>query len=710
MFKKLMICLGAVVLGQGAVQAQHRTCGTMNNLERLEKEHPGTKDRRAQAERAIQAWKPATKVGQKTSAAIITIPVVVHVVYRNANQNISQAQIQSQIDILNEDYSRKNADTINIPAAFKPLLGDMQVRFELAKRDPNGDPTTGITRTSTTVNSFVDDDAVKFNSRGGHNAWNRDKYLNIWVCPLGGGLLGYAQFPGSGPATTDGVVIGHNYFGRTGTATAPFNKGRTATHEVGHWLGLLHIWGDEPNCSADDSVADTPQQKGENYNCPTFPLISGTGASCTAAAPGAMFMNYMDYVDDACMNMFSVGQKNRAQAALNTSRPTLFTSDGLTPVVLQPLDAGVFDVLAPKAGNTCNTTITPRFVLKNQGTTTLTAATVMYKLDNNAPQTISFTGSLASLATTNVTLPVLNNLSAGAHTYQISVSLPNGQADNNTANDSKTVSFTVVPQPTGLALPFAESFEPTTFPPTDWTRNNPDNDITWARTFQAAKAGMRSAYMNNYDYSYIGEVDDLIMPALNLTTQPSPQLSFQVAYSPSSFSIASDTLEVLVSTDCGETYTSLYKKTGQALSTKATTTVSKFIPTTNDWRLETINLAAFASRNSVILKFRNTTNYENNLYIDDVQVGSPLGVKAEASATALNLFPNPANGLVTLQHGGLTAGTVTVTNAIGQEVLRQPLTSGAETVLLLTEKPAGIYLVKVIAGEKTYVQKLVLTN
>jgi hypothetical protein len=710
MFKKLLICLGAVVLGQGALQAQHRTCGTMNNLERLEKEFPGTKARRARADGAIRNWKPAGPANQKTSAAIITIPVVVHVVYNSTAQNVSQAQIQSQIDALNEDYSRMNGDTTLIPAAFKPLLGDMQIRFELAKRDPNGDPTNGVTRTATTVNSFQDNDAVKFASRGGHDAWNRDKYLNIWVCRLGGGLLGYAQFPSSGPATTDGVVIGHSCFGRTGTAVPPFNKGRTATHEVGHWLGLLHIWGDEPGCAADDNVTDTPQQKDMNFGCPTFPLLTGTGAACTPGLPGSMFMNYMDYVDDACMYMFTNGQKMRSQAALNISRSPLFTSDGLTPVVLQPLDAKVFRVDAPKSGSTCNNFVTPRFVLKNQGTTTLTSATITYKLDNGTPQTLPWTGSLASLATTTITLPGLTGLAVGTHTYFISTSLPNGQADNDATNDSQTASFTVVQQPVGLGLPFAESFEPVTFPPAGWTRTNPDNDITWARTLQAAKAGMRSAYMNNYDYSYNGEVDELIMPALNLTTQASPQLTFQVAYSPSSFLIPSDTLEVMVSTDCGETYTSLYKKTGQALSTKATPTGTKFIPTANEWRLETINLANYAGNNSVILKFKHTTNYENSLYLDDVNVNGLLGLKAETFGTALNLFPNPATGLVTLQHQNLKGGTVMVTNIVGQEILLQPLESKSETVLNLTEKPAGIYLVRVTANGKTFVQKLVLTN
>ncbi|MCB0535749.1 MAG: zinc metalloprotease, partial [Saprospiraceae bacterium] len=187
--------------------------------------------------------------------------------------------------------------------------------------------TNGIVRKSTTVNGFSTNDNVKFNSSGGSNIWDRNKYLNIWVCNLSGGLLGYAQFPG-GPASTDGVVCDYAYFG-TINSTPPFHLGRTATHEVGHWLNCYHIWGDDgSSCSGSDLVSDTPNQADENYGCPSFPTIS-----CSNGPNGDMFMNYMDYTDDACMNVFTTGQKSRMQSLFSPggARNALLSSPGCEP-------------------------------------------------------------------------------------------------------------------------------------------------------------------------------------------------------------------------------------------------------------------------------------------------------------------------------------------------------------------------------------------
>lgn len=247
----------------------------------------------------------------------VTIPVVVQVVYKTAAENISDAQVKSQIAALNRDYGATNTDKSKCPAVWKGLISDTQVRFVLATKDPSGRPTTGITRTKTTKASFGDDDSVKKTSKGGANAWDTKRYLNIWVCTLGGGLLGYAQFPG-GPAATDGVVILNRAFGTTGTATAPFNLGRTTTHEVGHWLNLRHIWGDTEDCSGTDYVADTPNAQHPNYGKPAFPHIS-----CSNGPSGDMFVNYMDYVDDDTMVMFTSGQVARMRAALDGARSVI---------------------------------------------------------------------------------------------------------------------------------------------------------------------------------------------------------------------------------------------------------------------------------------------------------------------------------------------------------------------------------------------------
>lgn len=247
----------------------------------------------------------------------VTIPVVVHVVFRTQAENISDAQVNSEILALNNDYGATNADRSQTPPVWAGLISDTKIRFALAKTDPNGNPTSGITRTQTTVSSFTQDDSVKSSNTGGADIWPSDKYLNIWVCQLGGGLLGYAQFPG-GPAATDGVVILNTGFGTTGIATAPFNLGRTATHEVGHWLNLRHIWGDTEDCTGSDMVDDTPVAQHPNFGSPTFPHIS-----CNNGPNGDMFMNYMDYVDDAAMVMFTNGQIARMQATLAGPRSSI---------------------------------------------------------------------------------------------------------------------------------------------------------------------------------------------------------------------------------------------------------------------------------------------------------------------------------------------------------------------------------------------------
>lgn len=247
----------------------------------------------------------------------VIIPVAMHVVFNTKADNISQAQIESQIAALNRDYSAGNADKANAPAVWKGLITDTKIRFALATKDPNGSPTDGITRTHTNKESFTDDDSVKSTATGGADPWPSSKYLNLWVCTLANGLLGYAQFP-AGPPATDGVVILNTAFGTAGSATAPFNLGRSATHEVGHWLNLRHIWGDTEDCSGSDFVDDTPNAQHPNFGKPTFPHIS-----CTNGPNGDMFVNYMDYVDDDTMVMFTAGQVVRMHATLSGPRNSI---------------------------------------------------------------------------------------------------------------------------------------------------------------------------------------------------------------------------------------------------------------------------------------------------------------------------------------------------------------------------------------------------
>lgn len=238
----------------------------------------------------------------------ISIPVYVHVIYANAQENISDAQINSQMAVLNADFAKTNNDIGSIPSEFAGLAADTDVSFTLA----------GITRKSSSKASWGTNDAMKHASQGGVDAITPSTHMNMWICNIGGGILGYAQFPG-GSADTDGVVFSPQYCGSSDYDTqgnffldAPFDKGRTATHEVGHYLNLRHIWGDG-RCKQDDFVADTPSSDGPNYGCPSYPTVNCRSTDMT--------MNYMDYTNDACMNMFSEGQKTRMRSIFAAGGP-----------------------------------------------------------------------------------------------------------------------------------------------------------------------------------------------------------------------------------------------------------------------------------------------------------------------------------------------------------------------------------------------------
>jgi len=252
---------------------------------------------------------------------LITIPVVVHVLYHQPNENISDEMVYKQLSILNACFRRLNADTANTPAWFKPFAADCRIEFKLAITDPKKRATNGIVRTYTPVEKWTIDDDMKFTLKGGDDAWDAEKYLNIWVCNLNR-IIGYASFPG-GPAEKDGIVISYSYFGVSG---------KTAVHETGHWLGLKHIWGDE-YCGSDD-VDDTPKQGTFTTGCP-----SGIRTSCSNGSYGDMYMNYMDITSDACTNLFTKGQKARMRALFEEGgeRYGLLTSYALQPPLINEM-------------------------------------------------------------------------------------------------------------------------------------------------------------------------------------------------------------------------------------------------------------------------------------------------------------------------------------------------------------------------------------
>lgn len=288
-----------------ALAASIRKCGSMEVLQQQLQKDPSLGSRMKAIETHTQRLIKEGSLSRLLPDGSIQIPVVVNLLYRTAAQNISQAQIQSQIDILEKDFNAMNSEYGSVPALFSGVKANVGVHFVLKNV---------IRKSSTKTSWSATTENMKKSSLGGIDPTTPDSVLNIWVVNLinygGQEVLGYAQFPG-GPAATDGVVIGYRYFGNTGTAVSPFNLGRTATHEVGHYLNLRHIWGDA--ACGNDLVGDTPLHNDANFGCPTYPHYS----TCSGS-PVEMTMNFMDYTDDACMYMFSAGQKARMLATFTS--------------------------------------------------------------------------------------------------------------------------------------------------------------------------------------------------------------------------------------------------------------------------------------------------------------------------------------------------------------------------------------------------------
>ncbi len=325
---KLLVFIVALCCNFLFVNAQ-RNCGTGEYWQSQLDKDPALRTRYSRIENAAKLRPQPSGKKQDAGVAdlpVITIPVVIHVLYNTQEQNISDAQIQSQLSVLNKDFRMQNEDAAQIPAAFAPFAADCQVQFALAKSDPEGRPTTGIIRKKTGHTSWQQDDKMKFSASGGSDVWDSRYYLNIWICSLTKSLLGYSTFPGAAPEK-DGVVIRTDVFGTMGKHGSAYNKGRTTTHEIGHWLNLKHLWGDT-DCG-DDGVDDTPPQKTYNSGCPSFPQTSTN--SCNPLSSGDMFMNFMDFSDDACLHMFTAGQMQRIHGLFAASGPreSLLYSTGL---------------------------------------------------------------------------------------------------------------------------------------------------------------------------------------------------------------------------------------------------------------------------------------------------------------------------------------------------------------------------------------------
>lgn len=559
----------------------------------------------------------------RQQAAPYRIPVVVHIIHNGepigTGANIPEAQVLSQLRVLNEDFNRQNADRVNTPAIFESVAGSVDVEFVLAKRDPDGLATTGIVRVDGNRSSWTMNDNYALKSL---SYWPAEEYMNIWVCNLTDNHAGFAQFPvstlpgmenSSTNRLTDGVVIWHRAFGSEDDGSFSldgiFDKGRTATHEIGHFLGLNHIWGDDDGCNGSDYVADTPNQGSATNGCPAHPRMD----NCTSAV---MFQNFLDYSNDACMNLFTQGQVERMIVVLENSprRNSLLTSPGLQEPDPLPNDLGISSIKFPNA-SVCSNSVTPVIEVRNYGSNVISGAKIRFVLDGSIIEATDFSLSLNPQEVIEISF---NNvaISSGSHVFAFQVLTTNGGTDSGSYNDLNTATIVV---PFFVPTPLTENFSQT---PEGWITRNPDGQITWqivtAPSDVATNKALKMDFFNYEDK--IGEIDVFLSPVVDLSSVPAATLSFDVAYA--QYQASNERLQVVVLTDCQtpEEGTIIYDKAGDALETAPSMT-NPFTPShAGQWRKELLDLNAFVGYERVQLAFVGINDWGNNLYLDNISL------------------------------------------------------------------------------------------
>lgn len=646
--------------GQGFVPAKEIIrCATDQRVQMLFRAFP---QKKLLAERLSKLQPDKSLRAPKRLQSIVNLPVVFHIVLPNPYL-ITDEVVQSQIEAMNRDFSGLNPDTTNLPAAFQAIRGHSSIRFVLAKRTPSGKLTNGIDRVFSTATGNPDNlvDSIKRKSLGGADAWDPKSYINIWVGNIsnGGGVLGYTQIPGSGNSIDDGVFCNILGFGISSCNVSAYNKGRTVVHELGHYFGLNHIWGDDETssntCSGDDfrpmtsdgstytlpaslynppgkgntseDIGDTPNQSVATNSCPSGVKTD----ACTSTSPGILYEDFMDYTSDDCYSMFTLKQVERMEYVLNTYLSSLISSQGATlPSNAPAIDASPVASVNPGGFETsgCNSiyypdvlscpgNFVPKVLIKNNGVNTITSVTVGYRLNNGTAVSKSISTNLVSGATQLVTFP-LTSVVNGNSIFKFFTGRVNGNStDEVSANDSLTATLSV---PDAITLPVSEGFENSTFPPAGWSIVNPGNDVTWKRTTPGSKSS-HSIYIDNYDKNAVGGVDEIRLPKINLANTDPIIISFDLAHKNYPGNDYNDSLQVLISTDCGASFKAYFNKSGAALSTAGTSDDAYTNPAPSDWKNQKIIIdGAALSSGSIIVKFRNTSDYGNNIFIDNINI------------------------------------------------------------------------------------------
>lgn len=622
---------------------------------------------------------PINKAGHDS---VKTIPVVVHVLHIGGSENISDAQIQSQIDIMNEDYGKipfTNGDGAGV---------DTKVKFCLAKIDPNGNCTNGIVRIYSTLTNHKTYERAMLKQL---SFWDNTKYMNIYlVKSITGGVLGYSSFPG-GPPDEDGMVVRSNVFGNIGTAAS--SLGRTASHEIGHWFGLYHTFNN--GCGTDlcldgDYICDTPPQASPSFNCATL-------NSCSNDIPDVNDQkeNYMNYTNDACKNMFTNGQKLRIQATLDTIRTNIWSQANL---VTTGCDSAY--LTPPVCGVAANfVTLTPTVCIGN----------FVNFMDISLNDAISWQWSFPGGTPTSSTLenPTIAYNSLGSYDVQLI-------ASDATTTDTLLLSnyITVTTPGVGTALPFSENFDSGIFPPTGITINNFDGGVTWGLDSAASVSPIYSAKIDNYINTNYGSADEIVLPYLDFTTHTGANLfmTFRWAYARSDPSF-SDEMIVLLSTDCGVNYNQVYYRTGNSLVTGPTQT-TPFIPTSTEWASAAFALNTFLPEQYVQVKIVNVTDGGNNLYIDDINIGDlPTGITDDNEKEDLLMYPNPSKDNITIEYSDKSNfERVEILNTLGELVLSQQINSQRKITLSTTNLTLGLYYVHLTGAKNSEVKKLIITD